>query len=140
MNDIWVCADCRSINRMRDAVCYRCRAPRSGAIESPSLDLRSENAVIERSARSYVISWPLAGIAAVLIVAVAILGLVILKLQVQDYPAMRQNFIDSITGGQTSLDGSLLVESVQVALLSALRLGLALLALVCFAGWLALVA
>jgi hypothetical protein len=140
VNDIWVCADCRSINRMRDASCYRCRAPRSGAIETPSLDLRSENAVLERSTRSYVISWPLAGITAVLIVAVAILGLVILKLQVQDYPAMRQTFLDSIAGGRSSVDGSLAVESVQVVLLSGLRLGLALLALVCFAGWLALVA
>ena len=79
MNDIWVCDSCKSINRQRDDKCYHCRASRSGAMVTPGLNLRAENAAAERSVSAYVISWPLALVTSALLVAVAILGLVILK-------------------------------------------------------------
>ncbi len=139
MNDIWVCDGCKSINRMRDSQCYRCRAPRSNAMETPGLDLRAQNATLERSARTYVISWPLALISVALLAAVAILGLIVLKLQVDDYPRLRQAFVDAIANASGDIETSLLVESVQVALLGTVRMGLAVLALLTFAGWLALV-
>ena len=139
MNDVWVCDSCRSINRMRDTQCYHCRAPRSSAMDTPGLDLRADNAARERSARTYVISWPLALISVVVLIAVAVLGLIVLKLQVDDYPRLRQAFVDAIADGGTRSELSMSVESVQAALLGSVRLGLVLLALLTFAGWLALV-
>ena len=124
---------------MRDGVCYHCRAPRSDAMETPGLDLRAQNAAAERSVSSYVISWPLALISVVLMVAVAVLGLIVLKLQVDDYPRLRQAFVDAMSSGTGDFGSSLVVQSVQVALLSTLRMGLVLIALLTFAGWLALV-
>lgn len=139
MNDIWVCDSCRSINRQRDSVCYHCRAPQSGALETPGLDVRMENAALERSVRQYLPAWPLALVAGLLIVAVAILGLVLLRLRVAEYPAIKQAFVDAIATGGQSLDGALVVQSVQMAFLSLIRFGLTLGALLVFAGWLALV-
>jgi hypothetical protein len=139
VNDIWVCPGCKSINRMRDGVCYRCRAPRSGALETPGLDLRTENAAVERSVRSYVISWPLAAIAGVLLIGAAVLGLLILRDQVADYPALKQAFVNAISSGATNPDSVMVTQSVQIALLGTIQLGLVLLSLLTFAGWLALV-
>ena len=124
---------------MRDSQCYHCRAPRSSAMETPGLDLRADNAALERSARTYVISWPLALITVALLIAVAVLGIIVLKLQVDDYPRLRQAFVDAIANGSTQFDLALSVESVQAALLGTVRMGLVLLALLTFAGWLALV-
>ena len=139
MNDIWVCDSCKSINRRRDAHCYRCRASRTGAMETPGLDLRAESAALERSVRSYLISWPLAVITVALLVAVAVLGLVILQLQANDFPALKQAFVTAITSGRESVDQSLVTQSVQLGLFALVRSGLTLLALLCFAAWLALV-
>ena len=139
MNDIWVCDACKSINRQRDKACYRCRAPQSGALVTPGVDLRSERAALERTASSYLPSWPLAAIAGALIFAVAILGLLILWFQAADYPALRQAFVNAVSTGGDSLDAALIVQSVSIALVSTLRFGLVLLALLAFAGWLALV-
>jgi hypothetical protein len=139
VNDIWVCDTCKSINRRRDDVCYRCRAQRSGAIEAPGLDLRAESAAAERGIHTYVTSWPLALVTVVLLVAVAILGIVILRLQAADYPTMRQAFVDALTSGRDTVDQAFTTQSVQLGLASTVRTGLALLALLCFAGWLALV-
>jgi len=139
VNDIWVCDSCKSINRRRDAHCYRCRASRTGAMETPGLDLRAESAALERSVRSYLISWPLAVITVALLVAVAVLGLVILQLQANDFPALKQAFVTAITSGRESVDQSLVTQSVQLGLFALVRSGLTLLALLCFAAWLALV-
>lgn len=139
MNDVWVCDACRSINRMRDSQCYHCHGPREAAMESAGPDLRTINAAAERTVGSYVISWPLALISVVLLVAVAVLGLIVLKLQVADYPRLRQAFVDAIAAGSTDYGASLSLESVQAALLGTLRMGLVVLALFTFAGWLALV-
>lgn len=138
MNDIWVCNDCKSINRQRDAQCYRCRAPRTGAMETPGLDLRASNAAVERSVRSYVISWPLALITVVLLAAVSILGIIILRLQVNDFPALKAEFLAALASGkEPSL--AVVTESVQIGLFTLLRDGLTLLAILTLAGWMALV-
>ena len=139
MNDIWVCDSCKSINRRRDDKCYHCRAARSGAMETPGLDVRADNAAAERTRSSYVISWPLALITAALLVAVAILGIVILKLTADNFPALKQALLDSATSGGVTVNSGLVMQSVQISLLSLVRTGLTLLALLCFAGWLALV-
>ncbi len=139
MNDIWVCEACRSINRRRDDLCYHCAAPRSGALDTPGLDLRAESAALERGARSYVGSWPLALVTVVLLAAVAVLGVVILRLQAAEYPAMRQAFVDAVAAGRDTVDQALSAQTAQIGLLSLLRLGVTVLALACFAGWLGLV-
>jgi len=139
VNDIWVCDTCKSINRMRDDKCYRCRASRSGAMETPGLDLRADNAAAERRVSSYLASWPLALITALLLIAVAVLGVVILKLTGDSYPALKQVILDTATSGRMTLSSTLVTQSAQLGMLSLLRTGLTVLALLCFAGWLALV-
>lgn len=108
-------------------------------METSGLDLRAESAALERSVRTYVVSWPLALVTVVLLVTVAILGIVILRLQTADYPAMRQAFVSALSGGQDTVDQALVTGSAQLGLISLVRTGLTLLALLCFAGWLALV-
>ena len=139
MNDIWVCDACKSINRRRDDKCYHCRASRSGAMETPGLDVRADSAAAERTHSSYVISWPLALITATLLVAVAILGIVILKLTADNFPAQKQAFISSLSGGQTAVSSASVASALQVGLLSLLQGGLMLLAVLTFATWIALV-
>jgi hypothetical protein len=138
VNDIWVCNDCKSINRQRDAHCYRCRAPRTGAMETPGLDLRATNAAVERSVRSYVISWPLALITVVLLIADAILGVWILRLRASDFPALRDAFLQAVASGRQP-DTALVTSSVQIGLVSLISTGLSLLAILTLAGWMALV-
>ncbi len=139
MNDVWVCAGCKSINRQRDSACYRCRAPQTGAMEAPGLDLRAESAAAIRAVRGYTPAWPLAAIASALILVVAVLGLYILVLQAGDYASVKAAFMARIAGETRGFDAALLLETARLALVSLLRLALALLALVVFAAWMALV-
>jgi Domain of unknown function (DUF4328) len=139
VNDIWVCDACRSINRRRDDLCYSCGAPRSSALDTPTLDLRADSAARERGARSYVASWPLALVTVALLAAVTILGIVMLRVQASEYPAMRQAFVDAITSGRDTVDQAMTTGTVPLGLVSLVRTGLALLAVLCLAGWLGLV-
>jgi len=139
VNDIWVCDSCKSINRRRDDKCYHCRASRTAALETPGLDLRAEHAAAERSVSSYVISWPLALITAALLFAVAILGLLILKLTTASFADQKQAFMNALNGGHTAASSANVVPAVQLGLLSLLQGGLMLLAVLTLAGWLALV-
>ena len=35
MTDIWVCANCRSVNNLRAKQCYNCRTPKDRALTPP---------------------------------------------------------------------------------------------------------
>ncbi len=139
MNDIWICDTCKSINRRRDDHCYRCRAPRSGAMETPGLDLRAGNAALERSTRSYIASWPIALITVVLLVGVAALGLAILKVSADAFADQKRAFLEAVASGHPPADSANVAQAVQMGLLALLQGGLMLLAVLTFAGWLALV-
>jgi hypothetical protein len=139
MNDIWVCATCKSINRQRDQVCYKCRARQdASSMETDMASMRVENAVINRAARDYLPAWPMALLAGVLLVAVAAIGVLLLLRQLADYPTLKAAFqaaLESGSGG-ARLSEALAASSVANAGLVLLRGGLILGALVTFAAWL----
>jgi hypothetical protein len=140
MNDIWVCATCKSINRQRDQVCYKCRARQDqSSMETDAASMRVENAVINRAARDYLPSWPIAVLAGVLLVAVAVLGVVLLLRQLAEYPTLKAAFQTALesTSGGARLSDALAASSVANAGLVLLRGGLIVGALVTFAAWLA---
>lgn len=137
MNDIWVCATCKSINRQRDRQCYHCRASADGAMAPVGPDMRVESAVANRAAREFLPTWPLAVLAGGLLTAVAVLGLILLVAQAQLYPQLREAFLVALNTGREDALAQVGTGSVALAPLSLLRTGLVLAALGTFAAWLA---
>ena len=137
MNDTWVCASCKSINRQRDRQCYHCRASVDEAMTPVGPDLRVESAVANRAARAYLPSWPLAVLAGGLLIAVAILGIVLLITEAQIWPQLREDFLVAVDTGRREALEQVRTGSVALAPLSLLRTGLVLAALGTFAAWLA---
>jgi hypothetical protein len=139
VDDSWVCGSCKSINRARSERCYSCQGVRDDALASSGSEQRTVEAVVNRTVRDYLPSWPLAALAGVLLVAVAVLGIVILLRSAQDFPALRDAFIAGIYNGGEGLEARALgTQSAETAFLGLLRTGLVFLALVSFAAWLAL--
>ncbi len=137
MNEGWVCAACRSINRQRDARCYRCGGPRDAALELGGPSPRQESAVAERAIRGYTPSWPLAAISGTLILMASVLGVVILIEQALSFGDLKASFLESINGALRGAEPTIVAATDRTALLGLFRLGLSALALVTFAGWLA---
>jgi len=138
VNDSWICAACRSINRQRDARCYRCNGPREAALELGGPSPRQEAAVATRAIRSYTPAWPLAAIAGTLILMASVLGVVILVEQALSFGDLKASFLESINGALRGAEPSVVAATDRTALLGLFRLGLSVLALVTFAGWLAM--
>jgi hypothetical protein len=136
MNDVWVCAACKSINRRRDDRCYKCAGRRDAAMPQAGPDLRVATAVANRASRGYRTSMPFALITVLLILAVAGLGFVLAILQLQAIPAMRQAFVDAIaTGRAPSLD-AWTADQARLAVPSLVRTLLMLVAVLSFGLWL----
>jgi hypothetical protein len=139
VDDNWVCGSCKSINRARSERCYSCHGVRDDALASSGSEKRTIEAVANRTVRDYLPSWPLAVLAGVLLVTVAVIGIVILVRSAEDFPALRDAFIAAIYRGGEGLEaGVLATQSAETAFLGLLRSGLVFLALVSFAAWLAL--
>lgn len=77
-DEIWVCGDCRSVNKAREKRCYRCRVPRAtaeltaAAAAISSLHTREAQTVLDRAERMgahYRPTWPLAILIVPVIVA-----------------------------------------------------------------------
>jgi hypothetical protein len=134
MTDIWVCSACHSINRQRNAKCYKCGASQSKATGEGST-LRVENALASRSLVRYRSAWLRGLIASLLILVVTVLGVVEILVSLGAIAWMRDQ-IDSIVAGQ-ELDmdalAAQLAPSVQIGLV---RIGVLLLALLYFGAWL----
>jgi hypothetical protein len=137
VNDIWVCATCKSINRQRERSCYKCRAPQAAAMPAGGVDMRTERAVANRAQRAYLPSWPLAILAGGLLVTVAVLGVILLVLQAQGYPELKAAFAAAFGGNEASLTATMTAQAAGLAGLGLVRSGLVLLALFSFAAWLA---
>ena len=139
MDDVWVCGNCKSINRAREHRCYSCHGEREEALASVGTERRTIDAVANRTVRDYLPTWPLAILAGVLLVTVAVLGVLILLRSAQDFPALRDAFVAAIYSGGDGLEAGLLAtQSAETAFLGLLRTGLVFFALVSFAAWLAL--
>jgi hypothetical protein len=73
MTDIWVCANCRSVNNLRAKQCYNCRTPKDRAAVDPAdVDATTKGKLREIALPDYEPSRPFAILAAVMIIAVAV--------------------------------------------------------------------
>jgi hypothetical protein len=136
MNDVWVCATCKSINRQRDERCYKCAGRRADRMAPEGPNVRVVSAVANRVARGYSSSLPFALITAVLILAVAGLGLVLLLWQLQAIPAMRQAFLDALSTGRADPLEAWTADQAKLAIPSLVRAILLIVTVVGFGLWL----
>jgi uncharacterized protein DUF4328 len=133
MTDVWVCGTCHSINRQRGSSCYKCGAPRSGAVDAIA-DVRTESAIQTRARVPYRSSLLRAVVAAVFIVAYAVLTIVALFESLPAIQFMRTQ-IPSIMQGQ--LDSAEILRLSAPAVVPTLLASIAgIAALVFFAAWL----
>ena len=79
MTDIWVCGNCHSINRQRNAKCYKCGAAQATAATGEMATLRQEQAIATRTVVAYRPAAALGLAAAIFLlglVAIAVVALV----------------------------------------------------------------
>ena len=136
MNDVWVCNACKSINRRRNDRCYKCDGRRDDAMAQEGPDIRVATALANRSVRGYSSSMPFALITAVVILAVAGLGFVLVLLQLQGMPAMRQAFLDALSTGSSDALNAWTADRAELAVPSLVRTILLLVAVLGFGLWL----
>jgi hypothetical protein len=138
MTDVWVCANCKSINRLRDTRCYSCgqRQEEVALASEHTPNIRLAEATAHRTVRGYESSAPFAIAAGLLIIVVAAMGLWLLVESLRGMDVLRDAFVQAvITGNDAALD-PLLAEQQRLASPSALRLLLLLLAVLAFGLWL----
>lgn len=134
MTDIWVCSTCHSINRQRDTRCYKCGASQDEAT-GEGAGLRVEQALQTRAYVRYRSAWLRGLIAAVLILAVAALGVVIMLASI-DTALWVRGQVASLVGGARFNEAELLRRTQGLIVPALIRLGLAVAALVYFGAWL----
>jgi hypothetical protein len=134
MTDVWVCATCHSINRQRNATCYKCGARQDTSATGQLADLRTERAIIQRGAKRYRSSLLFAIIAGVFILMVAGLGVLVLNESVAAYRVLRDQ-IPGIVGGSVS-QRELAATLAPTVVPQLVQNVIALLALTSFAVWL----
>jgi hypothetical protein len=134
MTDIWVCSACHSINRQRNAKCYKCGASQSKATGEGSR-LRVENALASRSLVRYRSAWLRGLIASLLILVVTVLGVIEILVSLGAIAWMRDQIDSIVAGRELDMDAlaAQLAPSVQIGLV---RIGVLLLALLYFGAWL----
>lgn len=138
MTDIWVCANCHSINRQRDRRCYKCgtsQAEGAEAIPGTGPGLRMESALVNRVYHGYHSALPMAVIASVLVLAVATMDVLILILNIAATPAVRAQ-INAIMSGAPYDPNALAIQSSNLATPEAIRLVVLVAAVVAFGAWL----
>ena len=135
MTDVWFCPNCHSVNRQRDDRCYRCHTPQTAAAGADP-EVRINAAIANRAVTKYRSTRLLAIVTIGLILVVATLGIAITIAGLADVSWLRNQITSVINGG--SIDqGELLRRTERLAGVIAIRLGLAVVALILFAGWLA---
>jgi hypothetical protein len=138
MTDIWVCGTCHSVNRQRDNRCYKCgarQAESSEPIPGEGPGVRIQAAIANRAFRGYESSLPFAVIAALLIVALAILGVVILVANLGAEQAIRGQITAILNGA--SYDAQSLADQADPAAAAELaRLIVLVAAVIAFGAWL----
>jgi hypothetical protein len=134
MTDIWVCGTCHSINRQRNAKCYKCGAKQDMSATGPLADLRTERAIVQRGAKPYRSSLIFAIIASAFILLVAALGLIVLNESIAAYRFLRDQ-LPAIVGGSFT-EQELAVALLPTAVPAMVSTLVAVIALFAFALWL----
>jgi hypothetical protein len=134
MTDIWVCGTCHSVNRQRSDKCYKCGASQEGAT-GQGADHRIEQALQARTVMRYRSALLLVFLASAMILAVAAFGIYIVIWSLTPI-ALVKNEVDLLgAGGTPNLSFTRrLLE--QAAVLSLIKIGLVIPALVLFGAWL----
>ena len=117
MTDVWVCANCKSINRMRDTRCYSCgqRQEEVAVVDATTPNVRLAEATAHRTVRGYESSAPFAIAAGILIIVVAAMGLWLLVESLRGMDVLREAFVQAVvTGDEAALD-PLLAEQQRLA-------------------------
>jgi hypothetical protein len=138
MTDVWFCANCHSLNRQRDKRCYKCATSQvDGTSQVPGAGpgLRLEAAIANRAFTPYVSTLPFALIAAVLILAVAAVGVVILVGSLGAEQALRQQITDILNGAPYN-SASVAAVNASGTTIAVVRLVLVVAAVVAFGAWL----
>lgn len=138
MTDVWFCSNCHSLNRQRDRRCYKCgtsQAEGTSPVSGSGRGLRLEAAIANREFTPYVSALPFALVAAVLILAVAVIGIVILVGSLGAEQALRQQITDILNGAPYS-SASLAAVDASGATIAVVRLFLVVAAVVAFGAWL----
>jgi hypothetical protein len=138
MTDVWFCASCHSLNRQRDNRCYKCsarQAESTAEVPGAGPDMRVEAAIANRAVTGYRGTWLFAWIAAVLILALAGLGVVILIANLGAEPAIRLQITDYLNGA--AYDPTTLgAQADPLAAVELVRAVVLVVAVVAFAAWL----
>jgi hypothetical protein len=134
MTDIWVCGTCHSINRQRNARCYKCGASQTAATGELG-DVRTERALATRVHSRYRSSLLRALIASAFLIAVAVFGVIVLILSVGAYRFIRDEIPTMVQTG-TFDELALLRAAAPTIVPNLARTVCTLGALVFFAAWL----
>lgn len=123
--DIWICANCRSVNKARSKQCYKCRTPSAlGAVDPTTMAVTGHGQVREVALPKFKASRVRALLASVLILVVA-------GMQVVSLLVVSSAFEDFVAGRTISEDQFRAMGGVGLA-----SLGIAVVALVGWAAWL----
>ena len=135
MTDVWVCATCHSLNRQRNARCYKCGAKQVEAATGALADNRTKLALQQRTRVRYRSSLLRALIASGFIIVVAVLNLVVLVLSLDAVRFLRDEIPTILGTGE--LDTAELLRRSAPAIAPGFALQIcSLIALVAFAAWL----
>jgi hypothetical protein len=123
--EIWVCANCRSVNKLRARQCYNCRTPRDLAAVDPStLDPTTHGRVREIALPNFEASRPFAVLATLLILGVA-------GMQAASAIVTSSVLLEFLDGGEPTER-----EIVSASLVGLATSGVGLLALIGWSAWL----
>ncbi|HEX5826209.1 MAG TPA: DUF4328 domain-containing protein [Candidatus Limnocylindrales bacterium] len=138
MTDVWVCTNCKSINRQRDTRCYSCgqRQEVAAAAAEQTPNVRLAEAAAQRQVRGYTPSLPFAVAAGVLISVVAVMGVWLVLESLRGADLLREAFIIAIRSDDSRALDPLLAEQQRLAGPSLMRAGLLFLAVIAFGLWL----
>src|SRR5690349_2351380 len=138
MTEIWVCTNCKSINRARDTRCYSCGLRKDEAAASPEQTptVAFPDSLASRAIGSFHSSQPFAIAAGVLMAASALLGIALLLASRPDIDALRDAFVQAIRTGDDLAANEILASQQRLSSTSAIQSLLYLLSLIAFGVWL----
>ena len=135
MTDIWACSNCHSINRQRNATCYKCGAKQEGA-SAEIANVRTEQAIVSRAIAPYRRSILRALVASAFIVAYAVVSIVLLIESLAFSKFLRDQIPAIIQGEITTFNEEMLRAMEGAVIPGLLQTVFGIGALLFFAAWL----
>ena len=135
MTDIWACSNCHSINRQRNATCYKCGAKQEGA-SAEIANVRTEQAIMSRAIAPYRRSILRALVASAFIVAYAVVSIVLLIESLAFSKFLRDQIPAIVQGEITTFNEEMLRAMEGAVIPGLLQTVFGIGALLFFAAWL----